>query len=306
MDRALLNSRAKPTQLPPEYQARLAWQCAHQILEDTAAQAPDAVAVSAGARQYTYREANELAERVARFIVARGLPVESAVGVFADRSPELLFAFAGILKAGCAYVPLDPQHPLERLSFMLGEMRARLVLTADDAHPLGEYPGTEFVRIGSILDAPPAQAADYPRAVKPENLAYIIFTSGSTGRPKGAMLEHRGLVNFCHYFKHFHEYKIGDRCAQMVRPGFDASMGEMAGFFFNGVAVFIPEIADMENPARLAEFIVRNKITRGFAATPLGELLIEEEWPASGVALIELQMGGETLRKRPSARHPFR
>src|ERR1043165_7888857 len=99
MDRTVLNSRAKPAQLPPDYQARLTWQCAHQIFEDTAAQAPDAIAVSSAGRQFTYREINDQAERVARFIVARGLPNESAIGVFADRSPELIAAWIGILKA---------------------------------------------------------------------------------------------------------------------------------------------------------------------------------------------------------------
>jgi non-ribosomal peptide synthetase component F len=125
----------------------------------------------------------------------------------------------------------------------------------------------------------------------------VIFTSGSTGRPKGAMLEHRGLVNFCYYYRHFHEYRFGERCAEVVRPGFDASMSELAGFFFNGIAAFIPDNDAMANPARLVDFIVENKVTRMFTATPLGELLIERR-PAAGVSMIELQMGGEALRKR--------
>ena len=295
----------KPARLPPEYQEQLSWKCAHQIFEDTVARVPGAIAVSGAGREYTYAQVNELADRVARYIVAKGLPIESPVGVFADRSPDLFVLFPGVLKAGCAYVPLDPLHPLERLKYMLDEMKAPLIVTATDSHPFGDVPGTEFVHIKTILETAPARVAGYPREVKPHNLAYIIFTSGSTGKPKGAMLEHRGLVNFCYYYRHFHDYKVGERCAEMVRPGFDASMSELAGFFFNGVAAFIPDNDAMANPARLVEFIVKNKVTRSFTATPLGELLIEEEWPQSGVAMFELQMGGEALRKRPAKRHPF-
>ena len=305
MDRALLNSRQKPTRLPPEYQEQLAWKCAHQIFEDTVARAPDMLAVRGGGREYTYAQINASAERIARYIVSRGFPIETPIGIFADRSPELFMAFPGALKAGCVYVPLDPTHPLERLKYMLDEMKTPLVITATPTHPFGAVPGTEFVHIQTILETAPAAVKDYPRAVKPNNLAYIIFTSGSTGRPKGVMLEHRGLVNFCYYYKHFHGYQFGERCAEVVRPGFDASMSELAGFFFNGVAACIPGDDAMANPARLVDFIVENKVTRIFSATPLGELLIEEEWPASGVSMIELQMGGEALRKRPGRRHSF-
>ncbi len=306
MDRLLLNSRSKPKHLPPDLQARLEWMPAHRIFEETAAQNPDVIAIHSGNRQFTYREANELADRIARFLVSKNLPIETPIGIYADRSPELLLAFAGILKAGCVHVPLDPLHPVERLSYVLSELKTSIILTAEKTHPFGDVPGVEFISVQSILDAPPAVVQDYPRDVKPNNLAYIIFTSGSTGRPKGVMLEHKGLVNFCYYFKHFHEYEIGERCAEMVRPGFDASISEIAGFFFNGVGVFIPDNDTMDNPARLAEFIVKNKVTRGFAPTPLGELLIEEEWPETGVAFREVQLGGETLRKRPTASHSFK
>ncbi|MEI6234556.1 MAG: amino acid adenylation domain-containing protein [Planctomycetota bacterium] len=305
MDRPLLNSSQKPTRLPPEYQERLEWMPAHRIFEETVAEAPDVIAISSGGREYTYREANEVAERVARFIVARGLPPETPVGVYADRSPELFIAFAGILKAGCCYVPLDPLHPVERLKYMLDELKTGLILSAEPSHPFGEIAGIDVVPIRSIIDAPAVPCEGHPRTVKPNHLAYIIFTSGSTGRPKGVMLEHKGLVNFCYYFKHFHKYKIGERCAELVRPGFDASISELAGFFFNGVGVYIPDNDAMANPARLVDFIVKHKVTRSFAATPLCELLIEEEWPQTGVAFYEIQSGGETLRKRPTPRHPF-
>src|SRR5213595_1254657 len=128
MDRALLNSKSKPTRLPPEYQAQLAWKCAHQIFEDTVARAPDMLAVWGAGCQFTYGQINEKAERIARYIASKGLPVEAPVGVYADRSPELFMAFPGILKAGCVYVPLDPLHPLERLNYMLDEMKAPLVI----------------------------------------------------------------------------------------------------------------------------------------------------------------------------------
>ena len=305
MDKELPFSKTRPRTLPPEYQALLHSKCAHQIFEDTVARTPDAPAIVSAGRTFTYRQVDELADRLARQIVKLGLPVEALIGVYADRSPELLIAFTGILKAGCVYVPLDTQHPLERLKYMLDEMKAALVLTAGEEHPFGALPGTRFLSVAQCTAADPGKVPEHPRAVTPGNLAYGIFTSGSTGKPKGAMLEHRGLVNFCYYFKHFHGYKPGERCAQMVRPGFDASMSELAGFFFNGVCVCIPSNDVLANPARLVDFIVEHQVTRGFAPTPLGELLIEEEWPAQGVALIELQMGGEALRKRTTQRHSF-
>ena len=238
------------------WDALLETTCAHHIFEETARLAPNQVAIIADGRSFTYGEVNAHADKVAAELIARNLPLETPIGVYADRSPELLIAFVGILKAGCTYVPLDPLHPVERLQYMMDEMRAPVVLTEKREHSLSG--SAAFISVADILAAPAKvlPPGAYPRAFTPDNLAYIIFTSGSTGKPKGTMLEHRGLVNFCYYFKTVHNYRLGERAAELVRPGFDASMSELAGMFFNGVTICIPSNDALNNPAKLVEFIV--------------------------------------------------
>jgi amino acid adenylation domain-containing protein len=201
-----------------------------------AAANPGATAVAGGERSLTYGELEAAANRLAHYLIGRGIGPESLVGVLLPRSPELVVTILGVLKAGAAYVPLDPAYPPDRLRVMWQDACA------------GRAPGSGALLLGSaalagcfppgsgLLDAaagPEAEeiaaqsaAAPSPRAL-PDNLAYLIFTSGSTGRPKGVAVPHRGLVNTIRVAVERFGTGPGSRVLQLASIGFDASVLEI-------------------------------------------------------------------------------
>ncbi|HEV2656734.1 MAG TPA: condensation domain-containing protein, partial [Ktedonobacteraceae bacterium] len=197
-----------PLLLPTEYHQLLeAWnatqadyprkKCIHQLFEEQVAQTPDALAVIFAQTQLTYRELNERANRLAHRLIEIGVGPDALVGLCVERSLDMIVGMLAILKAGGAYVPLDPTYPGERLSYMLEDSRATVLVT--QRHLL------ERLAPGAIqplcIDAEADELARQPDAnpvvpVASDHLAYVIYTSGSTGRPKGVQIPHRAVVNF--------------------------------------------------------------------------------------------------------------
>ena len=185
--------------------------CVHQLFEDQVTRTPNALAVLCGGVRLTYAELNARANQLAHALRAAGVTAETRVAVCAGRSVELLVGILGTLKAGAAYVPIDPAYPQERREYMLADSGSRLLLTLQEPgtknqEPRAEDSGSRFSVLGSagcVLDL----IADWPAIAQqptanlapvalPDHLAYVIYTSGSTGRPKGTMIHHRGLVNY--------------------------------------------------------------------------------------------------------------
>ncbi|MFD2169209.1 amino acid adenylation domain-containing protein [Tumebacillus lipolyticus] len=171
--------------------------CVHQLFTEQAARTPDAVAVELGAVSWTYRELNEHANRMAHLLKSYGVGPDVIVCLLLDRSLEMMAAFLAVFKAGGAYLPLDPSTPPERMSFLLQDAGAMLVLTTSslrDRMPESDLPQ---IVLDEQADVIAGQRADnLAPAAEPKNLAYLIYTSGSTGQPKGTMIEHRGLTNY--------------------------------------------------------------------------------------------------------------
>ena len=165
--------------------------CMHEAFEAQVDRTPDAIALVDGARSLTYRDLDRRASHLARVLIANGAKPDQMVGIYVDRSVEMVVGLFGILKAGAAYVPMDPSYPGERIALMLEDTRARLVVTTTNL--AGALPPHSHA---VCVDAEAGEAARPHVAISGENLAYVIFTSGSTGRPKGVMLEHRNAANF--------------------------------------------------------------------------------------------------------------
>ncbi|HEY0733697.1 MAG TPA: amino acid adenylation domain-containing protein [Herpetosiphonaceae bacterium] len=166
------------------------------LFEAQAARTPNAVAVIWQDQQLTYRELDQQANQLARHLQTLGVGPDVVVGVCLERSLDLVIALLGILKAGGAYVPLDPVYPAERLSYMLEDSHARVVLSQQmlPAAPLGSH--TQAVALDQLREALPRYPVAQPqRRISPDNLAYLIYTSGSTGRPKGVMVSHSQVIN---------------------------------------------------------------------------------------------------------------
>jgi amino acid adenylation domain-containing protein len=171
--------------------------CIHHVFETQVEQTPDALALAFEGTRLTYAELNLRANQLARLLMARGVGPGALVPICLARSAEMIIGLLGVLKAGGAYVPLDPSFPKQRLSFMLEDTRATLLLTQEALRDLfTEFQGSVICLDGE-WDAIATGSYENPAVpVEGEDLAYVIFTSGSTGRPKGVAVEHRQLINY--------------------------------------------------------------------------------------------------------------
>jgi amino acid adenylation domain-containing protein len=202
--------------------------CIHDLFAAQTDRTPDAVALVAPSREWTYRELNERANQLAHALRACGVGPDQAVAVRLPRSAELIAALWGVLKAGGAYLPLDPQLPEDRLRYTLQDARVEVLITLQGL--TGGLPAG--LRRVICLDADEAQLASQPitnppPCAGPGDLAYIIYTSGSTGRPKGVMIEHRALVNYTLGAVREYGIRAGDRVLQFASVSYDAHVEEV-------------------------------------------------------------------------------
>jgi amino acid adenylation domain-containing protein len=171
----------------------------HQLFEAQVEKTPAAIAVSSEAGQLSYQEVNQRANRLAHYLRQLGVGPEKPVAILLERRPELIVSLLAVLKAGGAYLPLDPAYPSERLRFMLEDTGAAVVISEERLRD--RWPNTRVVSIDgaaatSIAQQSEANPQPWARA---ENLSHIIYTSGSTGRPKGVAITHGSVVNFLHW-----------------------------------------------------------------------------------------------------------
>jgi amino acid adenylation domain-containing protein len=268
------------------------------------ANAPDAVAVrGADGSAVSYGELGERAQRLARRLAQLGVEPGALVGQCLERSPALVVAALGIVKAAGAYVAIDPDYPHERIDWMLEDSRAAAVVTdAGTAARLRATSGPLVVLSpdGELLDAAQAGQGAARAEPQPTDLAYVVYTSGSTGRPKGAMVEHRSLENLVAW--HRREFSLGadDRCTQIASPGFDAAVWEIWPSLTAGAELHVVPERLRTDPAALRDWLVEQGITVTFLPTAVAEAVIGLRWP-SGTRLRHLLTGGDALTRRPPA-----
>lgn len=172
--------------------------CIHELFEQQVARTPNAIALAFEHRQLTYAELNTQANQLAHYLRLQGVGPDGLVGVYMERSLDLLIGLLAIHKAGGAYLPLDPDFPAERLRFMVQDSQTPLILTQQRLVANLAIPSdTRMIPIDTLKDAIAQQPTTTPESgVTPAHLSYVIYTSGSTGKPKGVMVEHRNVVNF--------------------------------------------------------------------------------------------------------------
>ena len=227
----------------------------HALFEEQAARTPDRVAVRFAAETMTFRELDERAREV-----ARGIRPGSLVGVSMKRSPEMIVALLGILKAGAAYVPLDPAYPADRIAFMCEDAGVELIL---------EEGGGQ-----AILPVPP------PRdRLSSTDLAYVIYTSGSTGKPKGVQGLHSGAVNRFRWMWELYPFSEGEVHAQKTSLNFLDSLWEIFGPLLQGVPIAILDDDTVKDPRRLVRALDEQGVTRLVLVPSLLRVLVDEPGP---------------------------
>ena len=229
---------------------------------------PDNMAVVYHDHKYTYREVDEISERIAGYIFAQGLGNEDIVSVLIPRCEWMAIVSLGVLKAGCAYQPLDPSYPAERLNFMMQDASAKLLIADEELRPIvNEYEGK--VLLTKDIDTLPV-VAPVKVEITPSSLFIMLYTSGSTGTPKGCQLEHGNLVAFCHWYQRHYGLTAADRVAAYASYGFDACMMDMYPALTCGACVHIIGEDIRLNLPDLNDYFNAQGITHSFITTQVG------------------------------------
>jgi amino acid adenylation domain-containing protein len=279
--------------------------CVHDLVGARAQATPAAIALVSADTQLTYGELDVRANRLAHHLRSLGVGPEVLVGLCATRSFDLVVGALGILKAGGAYVPLDPAYPPNRLSMLLHDSHAPLVLT--QPRVAAHLPAGGWRTV--LMDADGTETARYPKDPPPatatlESLAYIIFTSGSTGRPKGVQITHASLLNLVSWHRRTFKITPADRSTLQASPGFDAAVWELWPYLTAGASLHVVDDALRTAPGPLRDWMVAQGITLSFLPTALAQEMMDLRWPRE-TALRMLLTGADMLRRYPPADLPF-
>jgi amino acid adenylation domain-containing protein/FkbM family methyltransferase len=234
--------------------------CLHELFEAQASRTPDAVAVMYEGHQLTYGVLNARANQLARYLVRHGAGPEVMVGICMERSLDMVAGILGILKAGAAYVPIDPAYPRERIAFMLTDAKVALLLTQTSL--LASVPiGTAQVVCKDSFDWTDSEGPVQNDArFHPGNLAYVIYTSGSTGHPKGVCVEHRNIVNYVLGVAEHLQFEPGMNHAAVSTIATDLGNTVIFPALATGGCLHIISRERAENEALLSDYFNRQKI----------------------------------------------
>jgi len=269
----------------------------HDLFDEQAQRSPETVALVHEQRSVTYGELHRKANQLARYLRTQGLETGDLVGLCLERGLDMVVGLLGILKAGAAYIPLDPAYPAERLLHMLEDARPRLLLTQETVRP--ELPSTPALVIALDSDwtaiAAAGNATPEPHAIAqtPRDLAYVIYTSGSTGKPKGVMIEHAGVVNFLTSMQKAPGIDATDRMLAVTTVSFDIAALEIFGSLLSGATLILASREDATDADRLMALLDQHDATLMQATPATWQLLLGAGWP--GRPRLKALCGGEAL-----------
>src|SRR5579875_1289723 len=274
-----------------------------ELFGEQAARRPEAEAVVYEGERVSYGELNARANRLARYLVGKGVEREELVGVVMERSVELVVALLGVLKAGAAYVPVDPGYPEERKRFMLADAGVRVVLTQERlvkklALEAGQPGSRELLSVdGQWPEIGRQSAAEMAgRVVEGGQLAYVIYTSGSTGRPKGAMNTQAGISNRLQWMQEAFGLGERERVVQKTPFGFDVSVWEFFWPLMYGAGLVVARPGGHQDSGYLLDLLAREKVTTVHFVPSMLQAFVEEKGLAErGRHLRRVICSGEAL-----------
>jgi len=271
--------------------------CIHKLVESQVRQTPNAIAAIFQSEPITYQELNNKANQLAHYLKSLGVNSETLIGVCVDRSLNMLIGLLGVLKAGSAYVPLDPTYPEDRLAFMLEDSQIPLLLT--QTHLLSCLPKRNGMRV-VCLDSDWQKIEQFNQdnldsEVTPDDLAYTIYTSGSTGKPKGVQIIHRAVVNLLLSMKQEPGLTERDVLLAVTTISFDIAVLEIFLPLIVGARVVIVSRAVAIDPMKLSKIITESGATVMQATPATWRMLLAVNW--QGDRNLKILCGGESLNR---------
>jgi amino acid adenylation domain-containing protein len=265
-----------PTLLPPSGSI-------HELVTESCQLYPDKIALRYRNKSLTRAELDRKSNRVARYLQKNGVRPGDIVGISMDRSIELIVGMLGILKAGAAYLPMDPAYPNDRLTYMAENSGLNLILTEEEyADTLNMPAGIHMIAMDE--EAPAIMAcSDAPLDIElsKDSLAYVIYTSGSTGKPKGVQIPHSSAVNFLHAMRKAIAFEASDVLMALTTICFDISVLEIFLTLSAGATLILMDTESALDGKKLAKTIEEHGVTF-FQATPSGwRILTESGWKGS-------------------------
>jgi amino acid adenylation domain-containing protein len=279
--------------------------CVHDLIQTHAAATPDAIAIVDGDLQLNYRDVNARANEVCSMLRSFGVGRGFVVGLCMHRSAGFIVGALGILKAGAAYLPLDPADPKNRLAMLLEDSQCPFVVTQPgiaEVLPAGTWKTIVLDKNAALCSGDTGVPATTD--VKSDELAYVIYTSGSTGRPKGVQITHANLLNLIRWHIRAFQVTAADKATMQASPGFDAAVWEVWPYLAAGATIYVIEDAIRTVPERLRDWMVATGITISFLPTTLAEAMIGLRWP-SNTSLRFLLTGADVLHRYPQLNLPF-
>ena len=268
--------------------------CIHQLFESQVERTPDSVAVVFEDQQITYLELNARANQLAHYLQEKGLRAEVLVGICVERSIEMIVGLLGVLKAGGAYIPLDPAYPFERLSFMLEDSSLPWLLTQSKL--VGKLPphSARVVCLDSDWQEIALHSNENPSStVSPNNLAYVIYTSGSTGKPKGVQICHQSVVNFLTFMRLTPGLTQQDIFLAVTTISFDIAALELYLPLIVGAKIVLATYKTAADGSQLLEKLIKSGATVMQATPATWRLLLATGW--QGNRNLKILCGGEAL-----------
>ncbi len=238
----------------------------HELVEEVVEKTPDKIAVIYKKEKLTYKQLNEKANKLARFLRKKGIKNDRVVGIMVDRCVEMIIGILGVLKAGGAYLPIDPEYPQDRIAYMLEDSKAEILLTEERLREK-IYFDKEILDIkeDSLYQG---EGSNLENINNPHDLVYIIYTSGTTGKPKGVMVEHKNLINIAYgWKKEYHLETFPVKLLQMASMAFDVFAGDLGRVLLNGGEMIICPSDIRVDPPSLYK-IIKEKEINIFEGTP--------------------------------------
>jgi amino acid adenylation domain-containing protein len=267
--------------------------CLHELIEAQVKRTPDTVALVFENEALTYRELNGRANQLAHHLRRLGVGPDAVVGVFAERSVEMVAGLLATIKAGGAYLPIDPNCPVDRLAFILGDAKPCAVLA--QRHLVERLPRNlqEIVVLDEDLSG--ESDADLTSGARPDNLAYVIYTSGSTGQPKGAMNTHRGICNRLLWMQEAYGLRADDRVLQKTLFSFDVSVWEFFWPLLSGARLIVARPGLHGDSRYLVDTICEHGITTMHFVPPMLAAFLQDEDARRCTSLRRVICSGEVL-----------